>query len=520
MNLSLTPVRFLRRAMAEYPNKVGIIDGEKRFTYAEFGHRCGQLGSLLRELGVQPGDRVAFLGLNSHHLLEAYYGVLEAGAVLLPLNVRLAPPELSFILNDAGATVLFYDSELKPLLETFRKDLTTVRHVFSLEEYDGLLAAREPYFIDWTQIDENAVAELFYTSGTTSNPKGVMLTHRNLYLHCFSLLTGVGNLVTMRELHTIPLFHANGWGRVQTLTCMGGVHVMMRRFDPAQVLALVERERVEGFAMVPTMAIALLNCPAMKAEHDLSSLKYVSIGGAASSPELVAQLEKALGCACYSGYGLTETSPAMSMSLLKPSLSDPEEFRHTRQSMAGCAFPCTEIRVVDQDMNDVPCDGQSVGEVVTRGDVVMAGYWRQPEATAEALRGGWFHTGDLAVIDKDRYILIVDRKKEIIVSGGENISSLEVEKAILAHPAVYEAAVIPVPDARWGEVAKGLVSLKSGQQATEAEIIEFVRGRLAHYKVPKTIEFLAELPKSGTGKILKRVLREKYWEHLSRRVGT
>src|SRR5580658_7136460 len=336
MNLSLTPVRFLRRAMAEYPHKVGIVDGEKRFTYSEFGRRCGQLGSLLRELDVQPGERVAFLGLNSHHLLEAYYGVLEAGAVLLPLNVRLAPPELSFILNDAGATVLFYDSELKPLLEAFRKDLTTVKRIFSLEEYDGLLAQREPYYIDWTTSDENSLAELFYTSGTTSNPKGVMLTHRNLYLHGFSVLAGIGEKVTAVELHTIPLFHANGWGRVQTLTCMGGTHVLMRRFDPAQVFALVAKERVEAFAMVPTMAIALLNCAALKTAPDLSSLKYVSIGGAASSPELVAQLEKALGCDCYSGYGLTETSPVMSMSLLKPSLVDPEEYRYTRQSMAGC----------------------------------------------------------------------------------------------------------------------------------------------------------------------------------------
>src|ERR1017187_4184040 len=216
MNLSLTPVRFLRRAMAEYPNKVGIGDGDRRFPSPEFGRRCGQLGSLLRELDVQPGDRVAFLGLNSHHLLEAYYGGLEAGAVLLPLNVRLAPPGLCFILNDASATVLFYDSELKPLLDSFRKDLTTVKRIISLEEYDGLLAAREPYYIDWTRIDENSLAELFYTSGTTSNPKGVMLTHRNLYLHGFSVLAGIGDKVTTVELHTIPLFHANGWGRVQT----------------------------------------------------------------------------------------------------------------------------------------------------------------------------------------------------------------------------------------------------------------------------------------------------------------
>src|SRR5258706_2245154 len=239
MNVPLTPVRFLRRAVQEYPHKTGIIDGEQRFTFAQFGHRCGQLGSLLRELGVQPGDRVAFLGLNSHPLLEAYYGVLEASGVLLPLNVRLAPPELSFILNDAGATVLFYDSELKPLLEAFRKDLTTVKHFFSLEEYDGLLAAREPYYVDFTELDENSLAELFYTSGTTSNPKGVMLTHRNLYLHAFSVLAGIGSRVAATEVHTIPLFPANGWGPVQTPTFLRGTPVMMRPFDSAPVLALV-----------------------------------------------------------------------------------------------------------------------------------------------------------------------------------------------------------------------------------------------------------------------------------------
>lgn len=502
--------------MQEFPSKVGIVDGEHRFTYHQFGHRCGQLGSLLRELGVQPGDRVAYLGLNSHQLLEAYYGVLEASAILLPLNVRLAPNELSFILNDAGALVLFYDPELKPLLDAFRKDLNTVKHFFSLDEYEGLIAAREPYFIDFTTIDENTVAELFYTSGTTSNPKGVMLTHRNLYLHAYGVIAGI-SIRSMIELHTIPLFHANGWGRVQTLTCLGGTHVMMRRFDPAAVLALVERERVEAFSMVPTMAIALLNCATLaEGKHDLSTLKYVNIGGAASSPDLVAKVEKALGCPCYAGYGLTETSPAMSSSMPKPGATDSE----ARRAMAGAALPGTEIRVVDSHMNDVPADGESVGEVVTRGDGVMAGYWRQPDATAEAIQGGWFHTGDLGVIDKERYLQIVDRKKEIIVSGGENISSIEVEKVLLGHPAVYECAVIPVPDERWGEVPKAMISLKPGQTATEAEIIEFGRAHLAHYKIPKSVEFLPELPKGGTGKILKRVLREKYWQHLSLRVGT
>lgn len=519
MNVPLTPLRFLRRAMTEYPQKIGVVCGDLRFTYAEFARRAGQLGRVLQDLGVQKGDRVALLSFNCHKLLEAYFGVLEAGAVLLPLNIRLAPPELSFILNDAGATVLFYDTEFLTLLNQFRSDLRTVRHFYSLDEYDELLAGREPLYAEIMNIDENDLAELFYTSGTSGNPKGVMLTHRNIYLHGMSVLAGLGSRDTTVELHTIPLFHANGWGRAHSITFIGGKHVMIRRFDPAQVFALIERERVEGFSLVPTMAVALINSPA-RGKHDLGSVRYVSIGGAASSPELIAQLEATLGCECMGGYGLTETCPVLTLSSRKCTLDDPPERRLARYAMAGCAIPGVEIRVVDEQMCDVPCDGRTVGEVVCRGDGIMGGYWNQPEATAEALRGGWFHTGDLAVMDPDRYILIVDRKKEIIVSGGENISSLEVEKALLAHPAVYECAVIPVPDQKWGEVPKALVSLKPGHSATEEELTAFCRQRLAGYKVPKSIEFVAELPKSGTGKILKRLLKEKYWEHVSRRVGT
>ena len=521
MTVPLTPVRFLRRAVSEYPSKVGVVCGEQRFTYAQFGRRCGQLGATLTDLGVQPGDRVAYLSFNCHRLLEGYYGVLEAGAVLLPLNIRLAPAELSFILNDAEAKVLFYDAEFAPLLNAFRKDLKTVQHFHTLDEYDKMLAEREPRFIDFMEIDENSGAELFYTSGTTSSPKGVVLTHRNLHLHALNVIAGlaVGARDTAVELHTIPLFHANGWGRAQSITLLGGTHVMVRKFDPAAILALIEKERVQAFSMVPTMAIALINSPAL-GKHDLSSLLYSTIGGAAASPELVERVEKALGCKVYGGYGLTETSPAMSMAQIKGYMNEPPESRYVRQATGGCALPGTEIRVVDKDMNDAPCDGVTVGEVITRGDGVMAGYWKQPEATAEAFRGGWFHTGDLGVMDRDRYVLIVDRAKEIIISGGENISSLEVEKALLAHPAVYECAVIPVPDDRWGEVPKALVSVKPGQTLTADELIEFVKPRLAGFKIPKTVDFVTELPKSGTGKILKRVLKEKYWEHLTRKVGT
>jgi fatty-acyl-CoA synthase len=255
----------------------------------------------------------------------------------------------------------------------------------------------------------------------------------------------------------------------------------------------------------------LVNCPE-RSKYDLSSLKRISIGGAASSPTLVREVEEKLGCTCFSGYGLTETSPVLSISPMKSGISWNEEHRFVGQSMTGYAIPGTEIRIVDADDQDVPRDGHAIGEIIARSDGVMNGYWRQPEATAQALRDGWFHTGDMATWNEDGYILIVDRQKDIIVSGGENISSLEVEKTLLSHPAVLEAAVVPVPNAKWGEVPKALVVLKTEVQASEGELIEHCRSRLAHYKCPHSVEFLKSLPKTGTGKVLKRDLRKKYWQ--------
>jgi fatty-acyl-CoA synthase len=312
------------------------------------------------------------------------------------------------------------------------------------------------------------------------------------------------------ELHTIPMFHANGWGVPHFLTLLGGKHVMIQRFDPVEIFRLIETERVNHCSLVPAMATALVNCPE-RPKYDLSSLRRINIGGAASSPTLVREVEEKLGATCFSGYGLTETSPVLSISLMKAGISSEGEQRIVRQAMTGYAMPGVEMRVVDANDQDVPKDGKSIGEIVARSDGVMQGYWQQPEATAQAMRGGWFHTGDMATWGEDGYFLIVDRKKDIIISGGENISSLEVEKTILSHPAVLEATIIPVPDKMWGEVPKALVVLKPNQQAGEIELIEHCRLHLAHYKCPRSVEFLASLPKTGTGKVLKRELRKKYW---------
>jgi acyl-CoA synthetase (AMP-forming)/AMP-acid ligase II len=528
MNIPLTPIRFLRYAREQFPKKTGIVCGTERFTYAQFAERSARLAGALLEAGAQRGDRIAFLSTNCHRLLEAYYGVLEAGCVLLPLNIRLSAHELEFVLNDAKPRFLFLEHSFLPLVEVFRQGVPSIKAYFSLDgeaqagwlaaqNYEGLLGDSTPYDCDPTQIDEDSVAELFYTSGSSDTPKGVMLSHRNVYLHALSVIVAGQTSPMMAGhtssetviLHTIPLFHANGWGTAHTITVVGGTHVMVHHFNPADVFRLIEQERVWCCALVPTMANALVHSPE-RTKHDLSSLRVITIGGAASSPTLVREVEEKLGCSCVSGYGLTETSPAIAFSPMKAATSWQGEQRYTGQAMTGFAIPGVELRVVDGSGVDVPCDHATIGEVLARGDGVMQGYWGRPDITEAAMKGGWFHTGDVATMDENRYLLIVDRKKDIIVSGGENISSLEVEKVLASHPGVFEVVVIPVPDDKWGEVPKALVVLKPGSHTKEEELLEFCRARLSHYKCPRTAEFLKSLPRTGTGKLLKKELREQY----------
>lgn len=527
MKIPLTPIRFLRYALEQFPDKVGVVCDEQRFTYRQFAERADRLAGFLAAAGAIPGDRIAFLSTNCHRLLEAYYGVLEAGCVLMPLNIRLSAEELAFVLNDAKARFLFIQPSFLPLVESFRAMVPSIEVFYLLDgqqqagwiargNYDQLLANASPIQCDFTQIDEDSIAELFYTSGSSDRPKGVALTHRNVYLHALSVIAASQTSPSTLEemccksvlLQTIPLFHANGWGTPHSITVVGGTHVMTHHFNPAEVFRLIERERVTTCAMVPTMVTALLNSPARE-NYDLNSLQILIIGGAASSPALVKEVENKLGCICISGYGLTETCPTLSKSPLKADVPLDGQ-RYLRQAMTGFAIPGVELRVVGSDGKDVPHDGSALGEIVVRGDGVMERYWGQPEATSAAMAGGWFHTGDVARVDRYNYIQIVDRKKEIIVSGGENISSLEVEKALAAHPDVYEATVIAVPDDKWGEVPKALVVLKPGSQVREDEILEFCRSVLSHFKCPRSVEFLGSLPKTGTGKVLKRELRKKY----------
>jgi len=520
MNVPLTPVRFLRYAEQQFPYKAAVVCGDQRFTYADLAGRVSRLAGALRVAGINPGDRVAFLSLNCHRLLEAYYGVIAAGGVLLPLNIRLAADELVYILNDAGASMLFLQQEFLPLVDSFRQRLSTIKHFVLLDaspsadwlcspNYETMLSVATPYVPDVMHFDENSLAELFYTSGTSADPKGVMLTHRNIYLHALSACLNFRTTPETVELHTIPLFHANGWGAAHSVTFSGGTHVMISRFAPAEVFRLVETENITSMNLVPTTATALVNS-AEREHYDLRSLQCIHVGGAASSPTLIREIEQHIGCRCFASYGLTEAAPVLSTARPKPGMRLDDDERYAFQAITGYAIPGVEVRVVDSDGNDVPRDGKTMGEVIARSDGVMAGYWKQPEATADVLHDGWLHTGDIAVVDERGSFLIVDRKKDMIVSGGENISSLEVEKVILAHTDVYETAVIPVPDEKWGELPKALVVVKPGSNLSEGELIEFCRSRLAHFKCPRSVEFVPGLPKTGTGKVLKKDLRQKY----------
>jgi fatty-acyl-CoA synthase len=526
MFIPLTPLRCLHRAMDLFGSKTGVVSGDNQFTYAQFGERAQRLAGGLTRLGIQPGDRVAYLSFNNHQLLEGYYGVVQARAIVMPLNVRLAEAELGAILQHAGAKMVIFETDFAALVERLKKALPCVERWVSIGQvaaadltYEEILDQGQPQRADIFTYDESSIAELFYTSGSTGTPKGAMLSHRTLYMHALGVALQCFRPETIVDLHTIPLFHANGWGRPQSSTLLGNKQVMVRRFEPSAVFQLIQEHKATDMSLVPTMANALLNAPGRE-NYDLSSLRRMMTGGAASSPALVERWEKTFpGCECVAGYGLTETSPVVTTALWKGLSYSSDQERWRRQAMTGWAIPGAEVRVVDSDLSNVRRDGSTIGEIVIQGDQVMDGYFRDPEGTAAAMSGTWLHTGDMAVWDEASYVNIVDRKKEIIISGGENISSIEVEAAVNAHPLVAECAVVAAPDETWGEVPAAIVVLKPDATLDEAALKDFLRERLGRFKLPRIIEFRDEpLPKTGTGKIRKMILKEKFWSGKDKRV--
>jgi fatty-acyl-CoA synthase len=514
----LTPVSFLRRSAAVFPDKTAIVHEERRYTYRQFEERVNRLASALRAAGMQKHDRVAFLCPNTPALLEGTFGVPAAGGILVAINVRLNASEVAYILKHSGAKFLVVDAELAPLVE----DPGTLR-VIRVEDtgaaddpYEAFLAGGSPEPVESWLEDEEETISINYTSGTTGRPKGVMYTHRGAYLNALGVVVEPGMNFQSVFLWTLPMFHCNGWCFPWAVTAVAGTHICLRKIDPAQVWELFDREGVTHYNGAPTVQISLVNAPQA---HRLERQITVTMGGAPPSPTLLAQM-RALNLNPIHAYGLTETYGPHTVCEWHSEWAElPEDQQARLQARQGQVHITADgLRVVDGSMNDVPRDGETMGEVITRGNNTMKGYFEDEAATARAFEGGWFHSGDVAVWHPDGYIELRDRKKDIIISGGENISTIEVEQAIARHPAVLECAVVAIPDEKWGERPKAFVTLKPGKSATEAEIIAFCREHLAHFKCPAAVEF-GDLPKTSTGKIQKYVLREKEWAGREKRIN-
>jgi fatty-acyl-CoA synthase len=509
----LSPVNFLERAGDVYADRVAVQDGDRAFTYHAWRARARRLASALRRAGLEQGDRVAFLALNSEPLLLAHTGVPQAGGIMVAVNTRLNADEVRYIIEHSGARYVFYSPEL-------RAQLTGVpagpRRVDIREEFEDLLATGTDEDPGPPLLDEEEAVAIDYTSGTTGRPKGVIYTHRGAYLNALGMAIEHRLDRESTYLWTLPMFHCNGWTFTWALPAVGARSVCIPRIEPAQVWRLFDEGGITHFCGAPTVLIMLANHPGA---HRLARPVRIFTAAAPPSPTLIAQMT-ALNFEVDHVYGLTESYGPFTINVAAQGVARMEaEERARLKARQGVAhITAGRQRIVDDEMRDVPPDGRTMGEVVYRGNVVMKGYYAQQEATEEAFRGGWFHTGDIGVMHPDGQIELRDRKKDIIISGGENISTIEVEQSLLAHPAVMECAVIAIPDDTWGEVPKAFVTLKPGKTATADDLIAHCRARIAHFKCPKAVEF-GELPKTSTGKVQKYVLREREWRGREKRIS-
>jgi fatty-acyl-CoA synthase len=506
----LTPLHFLDRAAAYFADRVAVVDGSRTVSYAALHQRARRLAGVLRDRGIRAGDRVAILGFNSLPLLEAHYGVPYAGAVLVALNTRLNPDEVAAILDHCEPALLIHDERLEDLAhQALTKTRVPPPALCSAGiggDYEAALQAASEFVPDVT--DERALLAIDYTSGTTGRPKGVMYSHRGAYLQALAMAFHTGLGLDTVFLWTLPMFHCNGWCFTWAVTAAGGRHVCLERPEPETTWRLVREEGVTHFNCAPTVLNDLLNSEAVSSVDRARSLR-VAVGGAPPSPTLLARAA-ATGILVTHLYGLTETyGPAVICAWQPEWDAQSDQVRAVLTARQGVANVVTEsLRVIDASGDDVPADGISVGEVALTGDNVMMGYYRDEAATAAAIQEGFFRTGDLGVRHPNGYIELTDRAKDVIISGGENIASVEVERVLAAHPAVSEVAVVAAPDPRWGEVPAAFVALREGAVTDEIALTEFAREQLAHYKVPKRFTF-GPLPKTSTGKIQKHLLRRR-----------
>jgi fatty-acyl-CoA synthase len=509
----LSPVNFLERAGDVHATRIAVQDGDRTFTYGEWRGRARRLASALRRAGLEPSDRVAFLALNSEPLLLAHVGVPQAGGIIVAINTRLAAEEIRYIVEHSGARFLFYSPELEPQLAGVP---SRVRRFDIRGQFEDLLATGGDEEAGVRPRDEEETIAIDYTSGTTGRPKGVVYTHRGAYLNALAMALEHRLTVESTYLWTLPMFHCNGWTFTWAIPAVGARSVCIPRIDPPEIWRLFDEGGITHFCGAPTSLIMLANHPAA---HPLSRRIRIMTAGAPPSPTIIAQMAE-LNFDIEHAYGLTESYGPFTINVM-PAGADrllPQDRARLKARQGVAHVTAGQQRVVDDEMRDVPADGQTMGEVVYRGNVVMKGYFAQPDDTEQAFRGGWFHTGDVGVMHPDGQIELRDRKKDIIISGGENISTIEVEQAVVAHTAVLECAVIAIPDEKWGEVPKAFVTLKPGQTVTAGEIIAHCRSRLAHFKCPQAVEF-GELPKTSTGKVQKFVLREREWQGREKRIN-
>ena len=516
----LNPVDFLYRAAYLYPDKVAVAAGKRRYSYRELAERSWRLANALRSAGLAKGDRVAALLFNSPAMLEAHFGVPAAGGILVAVNNRLSGPEIGYILQHSGAKYLLLDTGLAAVAEASGLAGVTVIRCDDTgvpgDPYEEFLAGASPARpASWLEHEEETIS-INYTSGTTGRPKGVQYTYRGAYLNALNevIVAGLGN--DSAYLWTLPMFHCNGWCFPWAVTAVAARHVTMRAVDPELIWELIDGEGVTHYNGAPTVQLMVVNHPRA---HRLERAVTAMVAAAPPSPTLLARMSE-LNFRVVHVYGLTETYGPITVCPEQEGWRElPVSQRAKYLARQGQAYPSSDlVRVVDEQMTDVPQDGQVMGEVIMRGNNVMSGYFDDEAATSKAFAGGWFHSGDLAVWHPDGNIELRDRGKDIIISGGENISSIEVEQTIAAHPAVLECAVIGIPHPHWGERPKAFVTLNEGAAADAGEIIAFCRERLAHYKCPDSIEF-GPLPKTSTGKTQKFVLRQREWADQDTRVG-
>lgn len=504
-----------------YPDKTAIIQGNIRVTFAQFDERVNRLANAILGLGSMKGDRIAILDHNCYQYIELYFALAKIGMPVVPLNYRYNPKEILYVVIDSGAKMIFFAKEYLPTIEMVKKENTSVKHFICIddslpgmknyEEIISMASAVEPV----PTLDEEDIAILGYTGGTTGKPKGVMTTHRNIITSCYN--TALERLLIPNDTHLIihPIFHAGGANSMFAFSFVGATNVILNTSNIDVILKTIQEYKISHLMLVPTMMLSMIEHPNIRS-YDLSSIKTIYYGTAPISIEPLKKAISLFKCNFSQTYGMTETF--VPISILKPEdhklAGGPEDDK--RMSSAGREVMGVKVKIVDNNGREL--ERGKIGEIVVKGKNVMKGYWNQPGLTQEVLQDGWLYTGDMGKMDEIRYIYIVDRKKDMIISGGENIYAKEVEDVLSAHPAVAEAVVIGVPDDKWGEAVKGLVIRKRGAEVSEEELISFCKSRVASYKKPKSVEFMNAFPKSAAGKVLKRELRQKYWEGRDRKI--